>query len=117
MEKATLKGFQEFKPTEEEFLALIEEFWFEAFYVAKYLKRQDFWSVKFKESYIQHKIFLKMIRWHTLSLSNWTASTHSLGENLHKWTDKDVLSALNKVFSHLDLKGLLQGFNPNNGDF
>ena len=55
------KGFKEpslkpsipTKPTEKEFTHIIKEFWFEAYHVAKYLKREDLWLVKFRDWSLQ----------------------------------------------------------------
>lgn len=36
-------------PTEEELVGLVREFWFEAYHVAKYLKRGDLWAGKYRD--------------------------------------------------------------------
>lgn len=54
------------KPTEEEFVHAINEFWFEAYHVAKYLKRGDLWMAKSRD-WSTKEFLLKMMEWHTLA--------------------------------------------------
>ena len=49
-------------PTEAEFEAAIEEFWFEASHIPKYLQRDDLWVVKFRDWTMKERL-LQMLEW------------------------------------------------------
>jgi len=100
--KPAYEGFKEVKPTEQEFISLIEEFWFEAYHVAKYLKRGDLWSVKFRSGYIQDHLLLKMIVWNEAAKHNWNYTTHPIGKRLQEWVSKSTWEVLFDVFAHFD---------------
>jgi aminoglycoside 6-adenylyltransferase len=46
MPSSSRNAFRRGQPTETTFLACIHEFWFEAYHVAKYLRRRDLWPAK-----------------------------------------------------------------------
>ena len=90
-------GFQIPLPSEEEFTDLIREFWFEIYHVAKYIKRQDLWSVKFRMAGIYDHYLIKMICWNEASKGK---ATHSLGKHISAWADPQTVNALDNVFGH-----------------
>jgi aminoglycoside 6-adenylyltransferase len=57
-------------PTEEEFATVCKEFWFEAYHVAKYLKRDELWLVKFRD-WSAKTFLLRMIEWNEQGRHNW----------------------------------------------
>ena len=87
------------KPTEKVFRSLVEEFWFEAYHVAKYLHREDLWSVKFRDHGIKDHLLLKMIEWHAQATRQWTFSPHPYGKQMQSWVEKDVWNALQECFA------------------
>lgn len=87
------------KPSEQEFLDVIKEFWFEAYHIAVYLKRGDLWSVKFR-SWAAHTFLLRMIEWHAQAENNWSYSTPSLGKRMPSWITKGLWKDLHGVFAH-----------------
>ncbi|MEM1282181.1 MAG: aminoglycoside 6-adenylyltransferase [Chlamydiota bacterium] len=95
-------GFREPKPSKEDFHHLIKEFWFEVYHVAKYLYRQDLWSVQFRFSGIYHKILIKMVCWNEAGKNQWDYSTHSLGKRLDNWVGKDTWNTIRNIFPHFD---------------
>lgn len=82
--------YQEGPPTEEEFLRVVEEFWFEVYHVAKYLARGDLWSAKFRDAGIKQEFLLRMIRWHTQAKHNWKHTTHTQGKRMQEWVDSET---------------------------
>lgn len=50
-------------PTEAEFRRLVDEFWFEAYHVAKYLVRNELWLAKSRD-WGTKQLLLRMIDWH-----------------------------------------------------
>jgi len=101
-------GFRETEPSVEDFHHLIKEFWFEVYHVAKYLYRQDLWSMQFRFSGIFHNILIKMICWNEAAKYNWDYSTHSNGKWLEKWVGKDTWNTIHHIFPHFDTE---EGWN------
>ena len=89
------------KPSEQEFLDVIKEFWFEVYHIAVYLKREDLWSVKFR-SWAAHTFLLRMIEWHAQAENNWSCSTPPLGKHMSSWVTKGLWKDLHGIFSHFD---------------
>lgn len=89
------------KPSQEAFTRIVNEFWFEVHYMAKYLKRRDLWSVKFR-SQIIHDFLLKMIEWNEEARLNWSAQVPPSGKRMKSWVDPETWQALHHVFAHFD---------------
>lgn len=89
------------KPTEEEFIHIIKEFWFEAYHVAKYLKREDLWLVKFRDWSLQVYL-ITMMEWLMLARNNWDYDVKWNGKHIKKWLDPKIYERLNEIFSHFD---------------
>lgn len=108
MPKATFKANPAQKPSEEEFLRIINEFWFEIHHVVKYLKRGDLWSAKFRSWSIYENFLLKMIEWHKEAKLHWTHPVPPLGKRMHSWVDEQTWISLHKVFAHFDREDSVQ---------
>ncbi|MBT4917457.1 hypothetical protein HON58_03395, partial [Candidatus Peregrinibacteria bacterium] len=102
MPQASLKAFRESKPSEEEFHRVVNEFWFEAYHIAKYLKRDDLWSAKFRDWGQKDEFLLTMIRWNEMAKHSWDYSVHSQGKSMQKWVSSETWHDLHKCFSHFD---------------
>lgn len=89
------------KPTEKEFIFNITEFWFEAYHVAKYSKREDLWLVKFRDWSLQVYL-LTMMEWYMLAKNNWDYDVKWTGKNIRKWLDPEIYERLKDIFSHFD---------------
>lgn len=99
--KPSLKPKLPKKPTEEEFIHLINEFWFEAYHIAKYLKRDDLWLVKNVDRVVK-KHLLTMMEWYTLAKNNWEMDVKWLGKNIKNWLEVEIYNKLNNTFAHFD---------------
>ncbi len=97
--------FTQCPPSEKEFCDLVEEFWFEAYHVAKYLKRGDLWSVKFRMNGI-YDLLLKMIEWNEQAKHEWNYPTQHLGKKMQTWVDPSTWGALQSCFAHFDQKDI-----------
>lgn len=98
----TFAGFKTQRPSEKEFNDLVKEFWFEVYHVAKYLRRQDLWSVQFRLSGIHHNYLIKMICWNEASKHDWNYTTSSIGKRMHEWVGDNTWKALHQVFPHFE---------------
>ncbi|MBP5976847.1 aminoglycoside 6-adenylyltransferase [Brasilonema sp. CT11] len=87
--------------TEQEFINLVNEFWFEAYHVAKYLKREELWLVKFRD-WSTKELLLQIIEWHKQAHYGWNYNTHYMGKHLKKWVDTNIWKALHQTFAHFD---------------
>lgn len=91
------------KPSEPEFLETIEEFWFEAYHVGIYLKREDLWSVKFRSASM-HAFLLRMIEWEAQAHNGWDQTVPPIGKRMHSWIQPSVWQELQEVFAHFDVE-------------
>ncbi len=89
------------KPSEEQFRALVEEFWFEAYHVAKYLRREDLWAAKSRD-WGTKELLRTMIEWDARSSHGWSYDTWHLGLHMKRWAAPAIWDRLTSVFGHFD---------------
>lgn len=89
------------QPSEQDFHNVIQEFWFESYHMAVYLKREDLWSVKFR-SWAAQSFLLRMIEWHAQAENDWRCSTPPIGKRMPSWVHKDLWKDLHGVFATFD---------------
>jgi aminoglycoside 6-adenylyltransferase len=89
------------KPTEAEFKSTVEEFWFEAYHVAKYLRRDDLWAVKIRD-WTTKELLLRIIEWHEKVRHGWDYDTRHLGIGIRHWADPQIIKRLDAVFGRFD---------------
>lgn len=92
------------KPSSEEFNRVVTEFWFEVHHVAKYLKREDLWSVKFRSGLIHKHFLLRMIEWNEEARRHGETRMPPFGKRMASWVEKNTWEALQNVFGHFDAK-------------
>ncbi|MBA3237356.1 MAG: aminoglycoside 6-adenylyltransferase [Parachlamydiaceae bacterium] len=102
MPKPRFKGFSIKKPSEAHFVNVINEFWFEAYHVAVYLKRGDLWSAKARTNGIHYNFLLKMIEWNELSKHDWNYCIPPMGKWIQSWVCESTQDALYGLFGHFD---------------
>jgi aminoglycoside 6-adenylyltransferase len=95
--RPAFQNYLQTPPTEAEFIALVEEFWFEAYHVAKYLWRDELWLAKFRDWNCK-TLLLRMIEWRAQARANWDLNTWFLGKKLRQWAGDDVWRALDGAF-------------------
>lgn len=88
-------------PTQEQFRARVEEFWFEAFHVPRYLARGELFLVK-QRDWTMKELLLEMMEWHALAQSEQRVDVWHNGTRLHQWTDAESWQELHKTFGHFD---------------
>lgn len=87
-------------PSENEYLDVVSEFWFEASHIPKYLIREDLWIVKLRD-WTMKKMLLKMLEWRTISKDS-TKDVWHLGNHSNDWIDPEIKTELQQLFSHFD---------------
>lgn len=100
--KPSFQAFLPPKPSQEEFERVVQEFWFEAYHVAKYLKREDLWRVKFREWEMKDPFLITMLRWHSGAKHGWNIKTHAQGKSMQSWVDEAIWKDLNTCFPHFN---------------
>ncbi len=101
LKSPTFRKLKHARPTEDEFVKLISEFWFEACYVAKYLKRDELWLAKFIDGNLK-KFLLRIIEWHEQAKHDWDYETSYDGKNMKGWVSADTWKRLHQTFGHFD---------------
>lgn len=104
MATPSMKAFQLSRPTQDEFETVIKEFWFEAYHVAKYLKRGDLWAAKFRDWGMKDPFLLTMIRWNESAKHGWNYGTHVQGRKMESWVSKATWRMLHHCFSHFEVE-------------
>jgi aminoglycoside 6-adenylyltransferase len=88
-------------PTSERFAAAINTFWHGAVYVAKQIKRDNLWTVKYRDWTMKQQL-LAMVEWHARAVSGWGYDTWYEGKRITEWADAETLAALTRCFGHFD---------------
>jgi len=90
-------------PTESEYRALVEEFWWESIYVAKYLKRGELLPAKYSgECVLRFKCLVKMLEWYVQIDRGWRSSVGPHGRGLHGLLSPGDRRALQETFAGAD---------------
>ena len=88
-------------PTEEEFRATVEEFWFEAWHIPKYLARGDLWVVKHRD-WTMKKMLLRMLEWYATAGNGSALDIAQIGVRMKDWTRPDIWKRLQESFGRFD---------------
>ena len=83
------------------FIALIEEYWFEIWHVAKYLYRNDLWIAKWRD-WGTKEMLLKIIEWYQKCKKGDYYDTRYMGVKMGKWADEEVWKQLFNCFGHFE---------------
>jgi aminoglycoside 6-adenylyltransferase len=84
-------------PTQAEFRFVVEEFWFEAMHMPKYLVRGDLWVVKFRDWTMKCDL-LRMLEWRAVALASEPVDVHHIGHQLREWVDEATWQEVQGVF-------------------
>jgi len=99
--QATFRFKKQSKPTAEQFTALVNEFYFEAYHIAKYLKREELWLVKSRD-WGTKELLLRMMEWREQARHQWGCNTHYLGKHMRDWIEPAIWQSLHATFAHFD---------------
>jgi aminoglycoside 6-adenylyltransferase len=89
-------------PTQDEFLNLVNDFWYHAVWVAKKLRRGELWTAKLCCDSYMKRLVLAMIERHAGAASGWSADTWHNGRFLEQWADPRAIDGLREAFAHYD---------------
>ena len=87
------------KPTEKEYLALVEEFWWETIYVAKNLWRDELVSAKYNLDFVmKFELLRRLLEWRIELDHNWSWKPGAGGRGLKKYLDSRTWSELASTY-------------------
>ncbi|MDE2859442.1 MAG: aminoglycoside 6-adenylyltransferase [Chloroflexota bacterium] len=88
--------------------AVINEFYFEAIHVAQFIRRREFWVVKFRDWTMKCDL-LQMLEWHARATSDAPVNTWLLGKRIREWTGGETYAAIEEIWSAWDVAALWRG--------
>src|SRR5262249_37222978 len=93
------------RPTESEYRAVIEDFWWEATYVARSLRRQDPVFAKFSLDYqIKLEVMRHMLEWRIEIDHSWRIRPGVYGRNLKRLLPTDLWEHWSKTYVGADVE-------------
>ena len=103
-EKLIPKAEKLSKPAQKAFQTVVEEFWFEVYHVAVYLKRNDLWSAQFRFGLARDNFLLKMLEWKNGLSSHWEKKAPPRGKMMNQWIDKEIWHEVSQIFPHCQME-------------
>jgi aminoglycoside 6-adenylyltransferase len=94
----TFQAYKVKKPTVHEFQICQDEFWFEAYHVAKYIFRNDLWTAIGRDHDLK-KWLLKMLEWDAAIKKDFALQAKGEGKCLREWISPSYLKRLPDCFS------------------
>lgn len=88
-------------PSEARFRERVEEFWFEAFHVPRYLARGELYLVK-QRDWTMKELLLEMLEWRAWARSQGAVDVWRLGKGIRSWTDNAAWTELHETFGRFD---------------
>lgn len=97
-------------PSEEDFRRRVEEFWFEAFHVPRYLARGELFLVK-QRDWTMKGLLLEMMEWHAVAHGAARVDVWHLGTRVQRWTDPATWRELQRTFGRFDADDARRAFD------
>lgn len=92
------------KPSEEDFLKMINDFWWDTTYVAKCLARNEIFYAKYmSETVIRTEYLVPMIEWFIAADHHWNVTTNKHGRLFKKYLNQEIWTKIEKTFSGSDI--------------
>ncbi len=103
LEKPTYQAYQTQKPSQEEYDRVVNNFWWNITYIAKYLWRDQFYFAKYMDYFIKFNLLKTMVEWLIGVDYDWQVNPGKQGSNFKKYLDKKLWQELKSTFSGGDL--------------
>lgn len=111
LEKPTYSEYIIKKPEQEEYETLVNEFWWNAYYVPKYLWRDQLPFAKYMLDYTLRYSFLhKIIEWYIGLGNGWSVETGAFGKKFKEYLDAELWSEWKKTYAGADLEENWEAF-------
>ncbi|WP_076545417.1 aminoglycoside 6-adenylyltransferase [Halanaerobium kushneri] len=99
------------KPEQLEYETLVNEFWWDAYYVPKYLWREQLPFAKYMLDYSLRYSFLhKVIEWHIGLKNDWSVETGIFGKRFKEYLDDELWAEWKKTYAGADLEENWEAF-------
>ena len=99
------------KPSKKEYLTLVNEFWWDAIYVPKYLWRNELPFAKYMLDYILHYKFLqKIVEWYIGLDTEWSVNTGNCGKHFKNYLDAETWEEFEDTFAGSDIEENWEAF-------
>jgi aminoglycoside 6-adenylyltransferase len=101
----TFSEFMIKKPNRDEYDALVNEFFWDAIYIAKYLRRDEIYFAKYMfDSVIRFQQLGKIIEWYIGSQNNWAINTGKYGRFFKRHLDPGVWIEIEATFADANIE-------------
>jgi aminoglycoside 6-adenylyltransferase len=87
--------------TADDFRRVVNEFWFEAAHIPRYLLRGELWVVKLRDWTMKTDL-LKMIEWHARATQGDQVDVWYIGTKMRNWAEAEVWDDVHHVFGRFD---------------
>ncbi|MCY3573512.1 MAG: aminoglycoside 6-adenylyltransferase [Chloroflexi bacterium] len=94
-------------PSREQVYACLNEFWFEALHAAQFIRRREFWVVKFRD-WTMKTMLLQALEWRARATADAPTNTWLLGKRMHEWARGDEYAAITRIWAGWDARQLWQ---------
>ena len=85
-------------PSREQVAACLNEFWFEAIHVAQFIRRREFWVVKYRD-WTMKTMLLQVLEWQARATASPPTNTWLLGKRIHEWARAEDYAAITRIWS------------------
>ncbi|MEX0750283.1 MAG: aminoglycoside 6-adenylyltransferase [Dehalococcoidia bacterium] len=103
LKPATYRAHIPSKPTEAEYLAVVEEFWWESTYVAKNIWRDELFAWKYNlECVMKLDVMRRMLEWHVEIAHDWSVRPGVVGRHLKRRLPPDIWAEVEATFVGAD---------------
>jgi aminoglycoside 6-adenylyltransferase len=93
------------RPTEREYLDLVEEFWWETTYVARNLRRGQLFPWKYSfDAVIKFDILRRMLEWHVEIHNDWSIKPGAVGRGLKDLVQSEIWAEVEATFVGPDVR-------------
>jgi len=89
-------------PTEQEFINIVNDFWYHCVWAVKKLQRGELWTAKFCIDYYMKCKLLSIIEHHALAMHGLDYNTWHDGRFIEEWAEKWIIEKLSRCFAYYD---------------
>jgi aminoglycoside 6-adenylyltransferase len=99
MKAPSFKAFIPVPPTEAEYRQFVEEFFSNAPYAAKHIRRGDFFPLKLMLNFLRYEKLRQMLEWKVEIEHNWSLKRGNYGKGLHKHLSPEIIDEIENTYA------------------
>jgi aminoglycoside 6-adenylyltransferase len=99
MKAPSFRAFIPEPPTEREYRQFVEEFFSNAPYVAKHIRRGDLFPLKAMLDFMRHEKLRRMLEWQVEIAYNWSIKSGQYGKGLQKYLAPEILREIENTYA------------------